>query len=527
MSQIEAGKAVELADRSQVSVHSANGDSEEVKVDPYTGTVRTQTALDRYLNLKPMVAFGLTLQASWEAIGLTFQAAMFNGGPVSLFYGMILTIIGSLSIAASLGEMASINPTVGAQYRWSALYAPRAMEPNFWGLLQGWVTVFAWISGCALTPFLLGTITQGLIIFNYETYVPERWHATLLAWAFVAIPVIWNIYARKILPVVEIVGGVCHFIFFICTVVILCVMAPRSTPEFVFKTGVWDQSGWESHGVSWCIGLLSTTFPLVGFDGVLHMSDEVKDAPRRVPWSMVWTVILNGTFAFAFVICLLFTVGDLDRVLASPTGYPIIEVYYQATKSKAGTNVMMVMIMIVVFVSCFSIFASVSRLIWAFARDRGMPFSDFFSQVHPTLKIPVNALGFLSAMCCLLALINIGSTVAFYAILSLSTLGLYMSYWLPILLLTIRKLEGRAPSPGPFHMGKLGIFVNIFALIYGLFIITFLPFPIFRPVTAETMNYAGPIMGAAVLVGLGDWFTSGQKRFRVPNTMEDILRHEQ
>jgi choline transport protein len=111
------------------------------------------------------------------------------------------------------------------------------------------------------------------------------------------------------------------------------------------------------------------------------MSDEVKDAQRFVPKSMLLTVIINGVFAFGFIVALLYCIGDLDTVLASPTGLPIIEVFYLATKSKAATNVLMIMILIVSAIGNFGIFASVSRLIWAFARDRGLPFPDFFSYV--------------------------------------------------------------------------------------------------------------------------------------------------
>lgn len=108
-------------------------------------------------------------------------------------------------------------------------------------------------------------MVQGLIIFNYpDTYVYERWHGTLLSWAFIVFPVICNVYGRRLLAPLEIIGGVCHLLFFICTVVILVVLAPRSTAEFVFTTSVSDISGWTNPGVAWCIGLLSTTFPLVG-----------------------------------------------------------------------------------------------------------------------------------------------------------------------------------------------------------------------------------------------------------------------
>jgi choline transport protein len=134
------------------------------------------------------------------------------------------------------------------------------------------LTVFAWIAACALTPFLLGTMVQGLIIFNYDTYVYERWHGSLLAWVFVLVPVLWNIYARRLLVILELIGGVCHIVFFICQVSILGVMARRSTNEFVWETLIHDVSGWENKCTAFSIGLLTVVFPLSGFDGVLHMS---------------------------------------------------------------------------------------------------------------------------------------------------------------------------------------------------------------------------------------------------------------
>jgi Amino acid permease len=97
---------------------------------------------------------------------------------------------------------------------------------------------------------------------------------------------------------------------------------------------------------------------------------------------MILAVTLNSIMQFAFMICLMFTIGDLDQVVNSPTLVPIIEVYYQATQSKHGTNFLVVMMAIVLFVSLFNIFASVSRLTWAFARDNGLPFSNWFSYVR-------------------------------------------------------------------------------------------------------------------------------------------------
>ena len=146
---------------------------------------------------------------------------------------------------------------------------------------------------------------------------------------------------------------------------------------------------------------------------------------------------------WAFMVCLMFCIGDVEQVTTTPTLLPIIEIYYQATKSKHATNLLVFMIAFILFISLFNIFASVSRLTWAFARDKGLPFSDTFSYVHPTLKIPINSLLLVGFVCCLLALINIASSAAFNALISLPTIALYISYFIPIFFLVIRKLQVR------------------------------------------------------------------------------------
>jgi amino acid transporter len=86
---------------------------------------------------------------------------------------------------------------------------------------------------------------------------------------------------------------------------------------------------------------------------------------------------------FAFMICLLFSIGDIDQVSSTgtKTGVPLIAVFYQATKSKSATNFLVSMPAIILFFTLFNVFASVSRLIWTFAKDKGLPFSRQFAYV--------------------------------------------------------------------------------------------------------------------------------------------------
>jgi choline transport protein len=130
---------------------------------------------------------------------------------------------------------------------------------------------------------------------------------------------------------------------------------------------------------------------------------------------------------------------------------------------------------------------------------------------HPTLRIPLNALCLVLTIVSLLMLINIASTSAIYAILSLNNLALYMSYLQIVTSFFIAKLRGEVMNWGPFTLGRFGYAINAFAILFLLFIIVWLPFPPFLPVTAENMNYAGPIFGVVLCAAVGDWFVWGHK----------------
>ena len=105
---------------------------------------------------------------------------------------------------------------------------------------------------------------------------------------------------------------------------------------------------------------------------------------------MVIALLISGTFTMAFSIALLFCVGDLTTALQSPTKFPIIQIFYTATKSKGATTAMVCALISTLVFATFGTLASASRLTWAFARDKGFPFSEYFAYVsipHPTTMI--------------------------------------------------------------------------------------------------------------------------------------------
>jgi choline transport protein len=88
--------------------------------------------------------------------------------------------------------------------------------------------------------------------------------------------------------------------------------------------------------------------------------------------------------------CISDTVGDVASVLATPTGYPFIQVFYNATLSKGGATAMTSIMIVLSTANGMTNMATASRQLFAFARDRGVPFSDWFQKVPAGWDIPLN-----------------------------------------------------------------------------------------------------------------------------------------
>ena len=116
----------------------------------------------------------------------------------------------------------------------------------------------------AAGPATLANLVVGLVIFNNESYVPHRWHTAMLMWLFILIPYVFNFWFRKLLATLELIGGICHIVFFMINILTLAVLARRSTNDYVFKTLTHDVSGWTNPAVAWGIGLLTVVWPVSG-----------------------------------------------------------------------------------------------------------------------------------------------------------------------------------------------------------------------------------------------------------------------
>jgi choline transport protein len=129
---------------------------------------------------------------------------------------------------------------------------------------------------------------------------------------------------------------------------------------------------------------------------------------------------------------------------------------------------------------------------------------------------PANAVYLTSVISAILCLINLGSTLAFNIIVSLSLLGLLSTYMLSIGCVLLKRLKNEPLPPARWSLGRYGLAINAFAFCYCAFVIVFSCFPVSVPVTLETANWAPLVWVGAIVLAFVVYFLHGKKHYTAP-----------
>ena len=252
---------------------------------------------------------------------------------------------------------------------------------------------------------------------------------------------------------------------------------------------------------------------------------------------MIWSFVLNIPMAFGILITYLFCLDNISEAISSPSGYPFIYVFHKATGTPAGATGLTVVILVLLLIITSSAYTGTSRQLYAFARDNGMPGSKWLakvshipllsvqstsilktknSKVHPAYKVPVNSILATALFTILLSFINIGSTVAFDAVLSLASVAIMATYGISVGCVLVRRFRKQPFPPARWSLGRTGIFINVAAMVY----IVEAFFWCFWPNTYEPspgrFNWAVVLfLGVMAVAGLEYWLR-GKDRYRAP-----------
>ncbi|KAK4935467.1 hypothetical protein LTR10_023483 [Elasticomyces elasticus] len=471
--------------------------------------------LPRQFGALSTLSLAFTITNSWIAYSAVFAIPLIAGGAACVVWSLVVGFVVTSIITLGLAELASAYPTSGGQYHFSFMVTP----PRFRAAVSytiGWVSVFAWwMLACGSCIFCAQAVAAMAAVYHPD-FSATQWQIYLIYVALTILSTALITLFPKQLPRAEIACFWMSIIgFVVSTVTVLARSDHKQTGRTVFAD--WNNnSGWMD-GVAFFIGVGQGMFAFIALDAATHVSEEMPNPRRNVPRAMALTMVIGMITSFVWTVAFLFSATDLDEVMNSPS--PYLTVYFQAIHNDGVALFFAVWLFLAYVSATISCYATSGRLVWAFSRDNGLPFSKFFSRVHPTLKVPVNATVLTCVFAVLYGLIYIGSTTAFNSFLSISILGLNATYTVPQAIVAIRGRDKVLP-PRPFALGKwTGLFCNIFSSLWIAMYTVWFCFPTFIPVKAQNMNYLSVIAVGALLFIALSWFLGKRKTFTGPKVV--------
>lgn len=418
------------------------------------------------------------------------------GGPAQMSLGWPLVSLFTLAVVCSMAELASAIPTSGAMYHWSCKLGGKG-----WGWFTAWFNIVGQIAaiagidyGCALfvTPLLeLEATTKNLLIV---------YAAILLSHAAI------NHFGIRLVAWLNDFSVTVHIIGVIVIVGALFFFAPKQPASFFFARITSNTDGY-SYWWAFIIGLLQAMWTFTGYDASASVSEETVDPRRRAPWGMVLAVVVSSVVGYMLLLGLTLAIKNIPSVLDRPP--EVVAILVDALGQRAGTLFSALAAMAMWFCGLSAVTWS-SRVLWAFARDEGLPASRIWRHVSPKHLTPAPAIWLCVTAALLLVVyaalraLGYGENGFFidqqvyqraYAMVtSISTIGLYISYILPVWLAWRGRLAGVRFERGPWHLGRFSSAVNAIAILWVIFLCVILSIPDHQ-LTGKTVGVFGLFLG--------------------------------
>jgi amino acid transporter len=210
------------------------------------------------------------------------------------------------------------------------------------------------------------------------------------------------------------------------------------------------------------------------------------------------------------------TLSIRDLPGAAAAGNPFIHIIETALGTTFG-RIMLWMVTLAMWFCGLSSVTSNSRMIFAFARDRGMSASQIWSRISAKYRSPAPAIWLAIGVAFLIAVYS----RAYSVIVSISTIGLYVSYGIPILLGILAHRHGKWRHRGPWHLGKWSLPNAVIAVLWIAFIsVLFVAPP--NQLTGYTFAGLACFLITYYFVNVRHWFRGPQRM----GTEEDLLAIE-
>lgn len=446
--------------------------------------------------------------------GITsFHVGLCSVGGAAIGIGWPLCCLFSLVVALTMGQVASAYPTAGGLYHWASILGGRGWGwVTAWFNLAGLVTVLAAIN-VGTYEFAVAALLKPAG-FDPDAVIGGKVVAQTLAvlGVTVAQAMINHAGIRLTALLTDFSGWWILGVSVALTAIVLL-----ATPAWDFgRLVTFDNfsglpAGDEpvypatsSIAYLFFLGLLLPAYTITGFDASAHAAEETVQAAQRVPLGIVRSVVVSGVFGWVMLSAMVLAAPDLKEAAGMGN-----EAFVGILRARLGGWLLYPLLAAIVLAQLLCGLATVtsaSRMLFAFARDGGVPFSGVLRHVHARHRTPVPAIW-------AVALASVAFTVwtpIYSTIAAVCVLLLYVSYVLPTALGFFA--WGRTwTTPGPWHLGRWYRPLALVAVVGcgGLFVIGV------QPPNEKALWTIGLFVAFLGVL----WLTVERRRFRGPPGM--------
>ena len=445
-----------------------------------------------------------------------------GAGGIGIGIGWLVGCFVSLVFAVAMSQISSAYPTAGGLYHWGSILGNRG---------TGWVT--AWLNLLGLIT-VLGAINVGTWTFFMGTFGAALGIENTLTTQMIFLVVITGAQALINHMGIKLTARLTDFsgwLIFAGSILIavVCLAAADSwdfARLFTFRNysgeaggGVWPAV---SNGWVFALGLLLPIYTITGYDASAHTAEETLNAARAVPRAMVLSVVWSALFGYLFLASFVLMIPDMDQAAAQ--GW---NVFFWAFDAQVNGGVKWLVYLVVFLAQLLCGLATVtsaSRMIFAFARDGGLPGSKALAKVSPSYRTPVAAIWTATILSVLFvwgsSLVSVAGTSAYTIVVSCTVIFLFISFTLPITLGLLAWGTPKWDRMGPWDMGR-GVF-TVFAALSILSMILIFVIGIQPPNQWALYITVGFFILTAIV-----WFGFERRRFQGPPIGEGIAKRRE
>lgn len=431
------------------------GDAEHLAVLGYEGSYK------RSMSLWGNVALGFTYLSPLVAVFSLFAFSLTIGGPPSVFW-IVIVGMGQLLVAFVMGEVVSQFPIAGGIYPWTR---------RLWGKRYAWMAAWIYIWAMIVTITSVAEYGSGFIASLLGIEVTPT-STLILAVALLAVALVLNLGGTKVMSRVARIGLAAELTGVVGLGLYLLIFQRKNDFSVFFDSfGKGDGNYLPAFIGAALVGL----FMFYGFEACGDVAEEVEDPSRRVPRAMYLAVLVGGVSALMSYVGYVLAAPDLEAIVNGSDADPI-PMILESSLGVVGAKIFLI-IAVLAFLSCtLSLQAAASRLLHSFARDGMLPGSRWLAKISPRTQIPTNALLVASVLPMLICVVVFVRPESLYQVTAFAVLGIYIAFQSVVLASLRQRIKGWKPA-GPFNLGRAGIFVNVAALLYGIFAIYLLLLP--------------------------------------------------